>query len=187
MKNLVDDPNLLAILSQHPSIDIVISKSSFHLLIELFSTLTSLSPMTLPMSIREFQFETLDTANSGPIKKKIIFIDKSLRQRIYTKRELNSKFYQRSFRSLLLSATGGKREITNNQFCYSIFNNKTEFQITELKDKINEKSLIEQTDPEQETKMTDDEDDDDENAMIISTGNILRKHFQYKIICSSII
>ncbi|CAF2122104.1 unnamed protein product [Rotaria magnacalcarata] len=170
LTNLVDDPNLLAILSQNPAIDIVISKSSFHLLIELFSTSPSSSPMTLPMSVREFQFETVDNPNSIPNKKKIIFIDKPLRQRSYTKRELNYKFFQRSFRSLLLSATGGKRETTDNQFNYSSFNNKTEFEITEMRNKTIEKPLIEQTGQEEERKATDDEDDDDEDAMIISTG-----------------
>jgi hypothetical protein len=168
LKNLVDDPNLLAILSQHPSIDIVLSKSSFHLLIELFSTSSS-SPMTLPISIREFQFETLD--NSTPNKKKVIFIDKPLRQRVYTKRELNNKYFQRAFRSLLLSTTGGKREATDNQFNYTSFNNKTEFQITEMKNKTIEKSLIK----EEEKKIMDNDDDDedeDEDAMIISTGRL---------------
>ncbi|CAF4332105.1 unnamed protein product, partial [Rotaria sordida] len=43
----------------------------------------------------------------------------------YTRRELNNKYFQRSFRSLLLSTTGGKRETTDNQFNYSSFNNKT--------------------------------------------------------------
>ncbi|CAF3717596.1 unnamed protein product [Rotaria sordida] len=174
LTNLVDDPNILAILSQHPSIDIVLSKSSFYLLIELFSTSPSLSPMTLPMSIREFQIETLDNPTTIPNKKKIIFIDKPLRQRIYTKRELNNKYFQRSFRSLLLSTTGGKRETTDNQFNYSSFNNKTEFQIIEMKNKTNENSLIKQTDEKQEENknLTDDEDEDedDEDAMIISTG-----------------
>ncbi|CAF2152325.1 unnamed protein product [Rotaria magnacalcarata] len=128
--------------------------------------------MTLPMSVREFQFETVDNPNSIPNKKKIIFIDKPLRQRSYTKRELNYKFFQRSFRSLLLSTTGGKRETTDNQFDYSSFNYKTEFEITEMKNKTIEKPLIEQTDQEEERKVTDDDDDDDddEDAMIISTG-----------------
>ncbi|CAF4491287.1 unnamed protein product, partial [Rotaria sp. Silwood2] len=172
LTNLVDDPNLLAILSQHPSIDIVLSKSSFHLLIESFSTSPSLSPMTLPMLIREFQIETLDNPTSIQNKKKIIFIDKPLRQRMYTKRELNNKYSQRSFRSLLLSTTGGKRDLTDNQFNYSSFNNKTEFQIIEMKNKTNENSFIKQTDQEQEKRknLTDDEDEDDEDAMIISTG-----------------
>ncbi|CAF4710084.1 unnamed protein product [Rotaria sp. Silwood1] len=172
LTNLVEDPNILAILSQHPSINIVLSKSSFHLLIDLFSTSPSLSPMTLPMSIREFQIETLDMSTSTPNKKKIIFFDKPLRQRDYTKRELNSKYSQRSFRSLLLSTTGGKRETTDNQFNYSSFNNKTEFQIIEIKNKTNENSSIKQTDEKQEenNNSTDDEDDDDEDAMIISTG-----------------
>ncbi|CAF2366737.1 unnamed protein product [Rotaria sp. Silwood2] len=172
LTNLVDDPNLLAILSQHPSIDIVLSKSSFHLLIESFSTSPSLSPMTLPMLIREFQIETLDNPTSIPNKKKIIFIDKPLRQRMYTKRELNNKYSQRSFRSLLLSTTGGKRDLTDNQFNYSSFNNKTEFQIIEMKNKTNENGFIKQTDQEQEKRknLTDDEDEDDEDAMIISTG-----------------
>ncbi len=159
-KNLVDDPNLLAILSQHPSIDIILSKSSFHQLIELFSTSSS---MTLPISIREFQF---DSPTSTSNKKKVIFIDKPLRQRDYTKRQLNSKYFQRSFRSLLLSTTGGKRETTDNQFNYTSFNNKTEFEITEIKSK----TLISQIKQEEEKKkITDDEDEDDEDGMIIST------------------
>jgi hypothetical protein len=129
--------------------------------------------MTLPISIREFQFETLENPTI-PTKKKVIFIDKSLRQRIYTKRELNTKYFQRSFRSLLLSTTGGKRETTDNQFNYTNFNNKTEFQITEIKNKIIEKSLIQQTEQkeeeeEEEKKTIDDEDEDDEVGMIIST------------------
>jgi hypothetical protein len=173
-KNLVDDPNLLAILSQHPSIDIVLSKSSFHLLIELFSTSPSSSPMTLPISIREFQFEILDNPSLTSNKKKVIFIDKPLRQRVYTKRELNNKYFQRSFRSLLLSTTGGKRETTDNQFNYTSFNNKTEFQITEIKNKTIEKSLIKQSEEEEEEKKVtneeEEEEDDDEHAMIISTG-----------------
>ncbi len=165
MKNLVDDPNLLAILSQHPSIDIVLSKSSFHLLIELFSSSSS-SSMTLPISIREFQF---DDPTSTSNKKKVIFIDKPFRERVYTKRTLNSKFYQRSFRSLLLSTTGGKRETTDNQFNYTSFNNKTEFQITEIKNKIIEKSSGQQAE-EPEKEITEDEDDDEEEgAMVIST------------------
>jgi hypothetical protein len=120
--------------------------------------------MTLPISIREFQF---DDPTSTSNKKKVIFIDKQFRQRVYTKRELNTKFYQRSFRSLLLSTTGGKRETTDNQFNYTSFNNKTEFQITEIK--MSEKSSFQQSE-EQEKKMTDDEEEDDEeDAMIIST------------------
>jgi hypothetical protein len=166
LKSLVDDPNLLAILSQHPAIDVVVSKSSFHLLIELFS---SSSAMTLPISIREFQYETLDNPSN---KKKVIFIDKPLRQRIYTKRELNHKYSQRSFRSLLLTTTGGKRETTDNQFNYTNLSNKTEFQITEIKKKVPLKPLIKEVEPEEEKKMTDDDDDDDEDegGMIISTG-----------------
>ena len=121
--------------------------------------------MTLPISIREFKFETIDNSS----KKKVIFIDKPLRQRVYTKRELNSKFFQRSFRSLLVSTTGGKREITDNQFNYTNFNNKTEFQITEIKKKIIEQ-VKEQEDIEK--KITDDEDEDDEQGMIIDTGEI---------------
>ncbi len=166
-KNLVDDPNLLAIFSQHPSIDIVLSKSSFHLLIELFSS--SSSPTTLPISIREFQFETLDNPTIAT-KKKIIFIAKSLRQRVYTKRELNNKYFQRSFRSLLLSTTGGKRETTDNQFNYTSFNNKTEFQITEIKNKVLIKQSEQEQEQEEEKKLTtDEEDEDDEDGMIIST------------------
>lgn len=124
--------------------------------------------MTLPISIREFQF---DDPTSTSNKKKVMFIDKPFRQRVYTKRELNTKFYQRSFRSLLLSTTGGKRETTDNQFNYTSFNNKTEFQITEIKNKIIEKPSIEQLEEEkEEKKTTDDEDEDeDENAMVIST------------------
>ncbi|CAF0843552.1 unnamed protein product [Adineta steineri] len=168
LTNLVDDPNLLAILSQHPSIDVVLSKSSFYLLTELFSTSSSASPMTLPVSIREFQFETLDNPNLT--KKKVIFIDKPLRQRVYTKRELNSKYFQRSFRSLLLSTTGGKRETTDNPFIYTSFNNKTEFQITEIKTKTNEQSSVKPTEKQEEKEITDDDDDDDdEGAMIIDT------------------
>ncbi|CAF3811860.1 unnamed protein product [Adineta steineri] len=169
LTNLVDDPNLLAILSQHPSIDVVLSKSSFYLLTELFSTSSSTSPMTLPISIREFQFETLDNPNLT--KKKVIFIDKPLRQRVYTKRELNSKYFQRSFRSLLLSTTGGKRETTDNPFIYTSFNNRTEFQITEIKTKTNEQSSAKPTEKEKEKEITDDDDDDDddEGAMIIDT------------------
>ncbi|CAF0798145.1 unnamed protein product [Adineta steineri] len=168
LTNLVDDPNLLAILSQHPSIDVVLSKSSFYLLTELFSTSSSTSPMTLPVSIREFQFETLDNPNLT--KKKVIFIDKPLRQRVYTKRELNSKYFQRSFRSLLVSTTGGKRETTDNPFIYTSFNNKTEFQITEIKTKTNEQSSTKPMEKEKEKEITDDDDDDDdEGAMIIDT------------------
>ncbi|CAF4394593.1 unnamed protein product, partial [Adineta steineri] len=155
LTNLVDDPNLLAILSQHPSIDVVLSKSSFYLLTELFSTSSSTSPMTLPVSIREFQFETLDNPNLT--KKKVIFIDKPLRQRVYTKRELNSKYFQRSFRSLLLSTTGGKRETTDNPFIYTSFNNRTEFQITEIKTKTNEQSSAKPTEKEKEKEITDDD------------------------------
>jgi hypothetical protein len=120
--------------------------------------------MTLPISIREFKFETIDNSS----KKKLIFIDKPLRQRVYTKRELNSKFFQRSFRSLLVSTTGGKRDVNDNQFNYTSFNNKTEFQITEIK-----KKIIEQIKEEDiEEKITDDEDEDDEQGMIIDTGEI---------------
>ena len=165
MKNLVDDPNLLAILSQHPSIDVVLSKSSFHLLIELFSNPSS-SSMTLPISIREFQF---DDPTSTSTKKKVIFIDKPFRQRVYTKRTLNTKFYQRSFRSLLLSTTGGKRETTDNQFSYTSFNNKTEFQITEIKNRTTEKSTIQQTEEKEITEDEDEDDDEEEGAMVIST------------------
>jgi hypothetical protein len=119
--------------------------------------------MTLPISIREFQF---DSPTSTSNKKKVIFIDKPLRQRDYTKRQLNSKYFQRSFRSLLLSTTGGKRETTDNQFNYTSFNNKTEFEITEIKSK----TLISQIKQEEEKKkITDDEDEDDEDGMIIST------------------
>jgi len=124
--------------------------------------------MTLPISIREFQFETLD--NSTPNKKKVIFIDKPLRQRVYTKRELNNKYFQRAFRSLLLSTTGGKREATDNQFNYTSFNNKTEFQITEMKNKTIEKLLIVKT--ENKIMDNDDDEDEDEDAMIISTGRL---------------
>ncbi|UJR16469.1 hypothetical protein I4U23_003371 [Adineta vaga] len=167
LTNLVNDPNLLAIISQHPTIDIVLTKSSFRLLIELFSS--SSSPMTLPVSIREFQFEAID--NPNPVKKKVIFIDKSLRHRAYTKRELNNKFYQRSFRSLLLTITGGKRETTDNQFYHTSFNNKTEFQITEIKNKASEKSLDKQDKTEEKEIINEDDDDDEEEdgAMIIST------------------
>jgi hypothetical protein len=133
--------------------------------------------MTLPISIREFQFETIENSTSTSNKKKVIFIDKPLRQRVYTKRELNNKYFQRSFRSLLLSTTGGKRETTDNQFNYSSFNNKTEFPITEMKTKILEKSLIQPTETqEEEKKVTDDEDDDDEAGMIISTDGDIEEH-----------
>jgi len=123
--------------------------------------------MTLPISIREFQF---DSPTSTLNKKKVIFIDKPLRQRNYTKRQLNSKYFQRSFRSLLLSITGGKRETTDQQFNYTSFNNKTEFEITEIKSK----TLIpqikqEEKEDEEKKKITDDEDEDDEDGMIIST------------------
>ena len=120
------------------------------------------------MSIREFQLETLDNPTSMSNKKKVIFIDKPLRQRVYTKRELNTKYSQRSFRSLLISTTGGKREATDNQFTFTSFNNKTEFQITEMKNKTTEKPLV--SEEQQEEKILDDDDDDDEEgAMIIST------------------
>jgi hypothetical protein len=122
--------------------------------------------MTLPISIREFHF---DDPTSIPNKKKVIFSDKPLRQRVYTKRELNSRYFQRSFRSLLLSTTGGKREMTDNQFNYTSFNNKTEFQITEMKKKIIETVLNKKPEQEIETKITDDEDEDDEEGMIIDT------------------
>ncbi|CAF1395440.1 unnamed protein product [Adineta ricciae] len=168
LTNLVDDPNLLAILSQHPSIDIVLSKSSFRHLIEVFSS--SSSPMTMPVSIREFQLNAAD--NLAPVNKKVIFIDKPLRHRAYTKRELNSKFFQRAFRSLLLSTTGGKREATDNQFYHTSFNNKTEFQITEIKNKTLDKSTDKQNQPAISNENDNDEDEDEdeeENAMIIST------------------
>lgn len=142
-KNLVDDPNILSILSQHSSIDIITSKSSFHLLLELFSSSSCSSPLTLPITIREFQYETLDNPNEMT-KKKVIFIDKSFRRKVYTKRELNEKFYQRSFRSLLLSTTGGKREMTDNAFNYTTFNQKTDFQITEIKTKVSNQSVNEE-------------------------------------------
>lgn len=133
--------------------------------------------MTIPMLVREFQFELLDNPGSVANKKKIIFIDKPIRQRIYSKRELNSKYSQRSFRSLLLSTTGGKRETNNNQFYYSSFNNKSEFQVTEIKKTPPiEKSPLEQAQQQHEetkTTITDEDDDEDEgNAMIISTGKV---------------
>ena len=169
LKNLVDDPNLLAILSQHPSIDMIVSKSSFHQLIELFSSPGS-SPMTLPISIREFQFDTVDNPSSPVTKKKVIFIDKPLRQQVYTKRQLNTKYSQRAFRSLLISTTGGKREATDNQFMYTSFNNKTEFSVTEIKNKTTEKPLVVEEEKKTIDDVQDDDDDDDEeDAMIIST------------------
>lgn len=145
----------------------ILSKSSFHQLIELFST-PGASPMTLPISIREFQFDIIENPTAPVTKKKIIFIDKPLRQRVYTKRELNSKYSQRAFRSLLLSTTGGKRETTDNPFLYTTFNNKTEFSITEIKNRITDKPIV----SEEENKTIDEEeedDDDEEGAMIIST------------------
>ena len=150
----------------------ILSKSSFHQLIELFSAPSS-SPMTLPISIREFQFDNIDNPTSPVNRKKIIFIDKPLRQRIYTKRELNTKYSQRAFRSLLLSTTGGKRETTDNPFLYTSFNNKTEFSITEIKNRSTDVPLVSEEEEEKKIidKEEDEEDDDEEEerAMIIST------------------
>ena len=128
------------------------------------------------MSIREFHLNQFDNPSSIPNKKKIIFIDKPLRQRTYTKREFNTKYFQRSFRSLLLSTTGGKRELTDNQFHYTNFNNRTEFEINEVKNKTDENLFIQQTD-EEKRKIDDEDDEDDEDAMIISTGKFLSKQF----------
>lgn len=166
-KNIVDDPNILSILSQHPTIDVILTKSSFHLLLELFATKKCSSAVAMPLSIREFQFETLDNPKEMK-RKKVIFIDKSFRQKTYTKRELNRKFYQRSFRSLLLSTTGGKREVTDNPFSYSTLNNKTDFQITEIRNKIEEK-IVEEPKPTENICETEDDEEEDEGGMIIST------------------
>ncbi len=130
--------------------------------------------MTLPISIREFQFETIDNPASTSTKKKVIFIDKPLRQGVYTKRELNNKYFQRAVRSLLISTTGGKRETTDNPFHYTSFNNKSEFPFTEIKNRTDEKPSIQpseqQQHQEEEKKITDDdEDEDDDVGMIIST------------------
>jgi len=122
----------------------------------------------MPMSIREFQFENLNNSN-GIEKKKVIFIDKSFRQKTYTKRDLNRKFYQRSFRSLLVSTTGGKRETNDTSFNYSTLNNKVDFQITEIRNKIEEKIPDEPKVEEKTFESEDDDEDEDEGAMIIST------------------
>ena len=137
--------------------------------------------MSLPMSIREFQFENMENPTS-PIKKKIIFIDKPLRQRVYTKRELNRRFYQRSFRSLLQTTTGGKRETTDNPFHSISFTERTEYHLTEIKLPTVEPIPVKQTSDIHDTRKVmddgndeddDDDDDDDEAGMVISTGTEL--------------
>ena len=131
------------------------------------------------MSIREFQFETLENP-TNPIKKKILFIDKPLRQRVYTKRELNEKYFQRSFRSLLLSTTGGKRDTTDDLFHSINFNDKIDYSLTEIRSKIeklNDANINMNTDDknndnEKREEQEEEEDEDDETGMIISTGEI---------------
>lgn len=112
------------------------------------------------MSIREFQFDSTTT------KKKVIFFDKPLRHRRYTARQLNTKFCQRSFRSFLLSQTGGKRELTNKDFHLLNFNDRTEYSICEVKCQKIEPIAIEPA------PLIDDEEDeeDDDEGMVISTG-----------------
>lgn len=123
--------------------------------------------MSLPISIREFQYENVEDP-TNPLKKKILFIDKPFRQRVYTKRELNRKFFQRSFRSLLLSQTGGKRETTNNPFHFIGFTDKIDYSITEIRKKF--KKIVEEEKTPVENEVQEDEDDDDDEGMIISTG-----------------
>jgi hypothetical protein len=109
------------------------------------------------MSIREFQLDPTT-------KKKVIFFDKPLRRRRYTTRELNTKFYQRSLRSFLLSQTGGKREQNNKDFHLLNFNDRTEYSICEMKCQRLEPKPIEVT-----PSIDDDEEEEDE-GMVISTG-----------------
>ena len=112
------------------------------------------------MSIREFQFDVTT-------KKKVIFFDKPLRHRRYTARQLNTKFSQRSFRSFLLSQTGGKRELTNKDFHLLNFNDRTEYSICEVKCPKIEPKVIEPT-PLIEDE--EEEEEDDDQGMVISTG-----------------
>jgi hypothetical protein len=143
-----------------------VSKSSVSLLVELFSD--GSTPLTLPMIIRQFRFENVEKPDQPTIKK-VIFLDKPLRQRTYTKRELNTKYSQRAFRSLLLTTTGGKRETTSTSFHSSSLPDKLDFALTEIS-----KRPVKPTPTDAARAVSDDndddDDDDDEGAMVISTG-----------------
>ncbi|CAF0755463.1 unnamed protein product, partial [Didymodactylos carnosus] len=190
LTSLMDDPNILLILAQK-HVDIVLSKSSFQALIELFSTTDMKSiqnSSSLLFKIREFQLKSdTDLQSTTTNKHKVLFFEKPLPEKSYSKRQLNMKYFKRSFRSFLMGTTQDKQQhfipfeyITTPMKEHQLteFKIPAEPKIVNLPQKLN---LDEEIEEEKEELIPENDEEEDEPTLLISTdGDVEQQQKEFK-------